>query len=271
MNLSREQLLSVGNLKLSGWLDGLNDHLLNVYCATLSDFVEDFPGIEADLKKALIIGDSGALSYTLSELSEVLANIHAEELVRECERIRQSVEGADPVTLEAGLTAFLSVVATLSVDIQVEYHKNEDPAGHPPQIPKAGEPGVGEDSQKSVLAVDDIPITLNMLRSAITNAGYKFNGVTSGSAALDFITRFKPDLFILDIEMPKMNGFELASKLIAACQSAPIVFLTGNTTRDYLMRAIRLGAVDFITKPINADTVARKVQKIFAGKKAQAK
>jgi len=280
MSLTREQLLSIGNLKLAGRLDGLNDKLLGKYCGTLSDFVEDFPGIEADLKKALIIGDNSQLTYVLSELSEILANIRADDLVRDCEQIRQFIGSAAPDKLEAELTAFLSVVATLSVDIQMEQHKNVEPEPEPaPAVRPAtrkyevvytgsGEDGgAGESGQKSILAVDDIPVTLNLLRSALTNVGYKFNGVTSGAAALDYITKFTPDLFILDIEMPNMNGFELAVKLREAGQHAPLVFLTGNTTRDYLVRAIETGAVDFIVKPVNADTVASKINKILKNKK----
>ncbi|MCL2183274.1 MAG: response regulator [Chitinispirillia bacterium] len=272
MSLTREQLLSIGNLKLSGWLDGLDDRLLGQYCDTLSDFVEDFPGIEADLKKALFIGDVPRIAYVLSELSEVLANIHAEDLVRECERLRQPAGAAGPSAAEAELTAFLSTVATLSVDIQMEQHKSGGPRKPDTRgFQAAGAEGMGapvpaDEQQKSILAVDDIAVTLTQLRMALTAAGYKFNGVTSGASALDYITKFKPDLFILDIEMPKMNGFELAEKLKGAGQTAPIVFLTGNTTRDYLMRAVKIGAVDFIVKPVNANTVAGKVGKIFAKK-----
>jgi CheY-like chemotaxis protein len=279
MSLTREQLLSIGGLNLSGWLDGLNDSLLANYCGTLSDFVEDFSGIEADLKKALVIGDNTQLVYVLSELSEVLANIHADDLVRESERIRQTVDFAASDVLEAELTSFLSVVATLSVDIQMEQHRNAGPSAKPPTRKYEVVYAEGDDKggggerrdwnvQKTILAVDDVPLVLNLLRSALTNAGYKFNGVTSGAAALDYVTKFTPDLFILDIEMPNMNGFQLAAKLKAAGQRAPIVFLTGNTTRDYLVRAISIGAIDFIVKPVNADTVAGKVNKILENKKA---
>lgn len=273
MGLTREQLLSIANLKLSGWLDGLGDKLLENYCDTLSDFVEDFPDIEADLKKAFFIGDTARTVYVLSELSEVLANIHAEDLVRDCERLRQSAaDSADTAAFEAELNAFLSAAATLSVDIQMEQHKSGGPRKPETRKYAAVEPGTEDaaagEGKKSILAVDDIAVTLNQLRLALTNAGYKFNGVTSGAAALDYVSKFKPDLFILDIEMPKMNGFELAGKLREAGQTAPIVFLTGNTTRDYLMRAVKIGAVDFIVKPVNAGTVAGKVSKIFSKKTA---
>ena len=261
MTLARERLLTISGLKLADRLAGFNDALLDRYCGALAVFVENYPSIEADIKKALVIGDTVTLSRVLSELAEVLANIYADALVKGCETVRNSIDNADNEKLEAAVDAFLSEVGTLSVDIQMEHHKKEEeslPAAR--RLPAADADSV---QKKSILAVDDIPVTLNMLRATLTEAGYKFSGVTSGVSALDFITKFTPDLFILDIEMPKMNGFELAEKIRRAGQAAPIIFLTGNTTREYLLRAIRAGAVDFIVKPLNADTIIAKIGKVF--------
>jgi len=264
MRLGREQILGIGGLTLEGRLDVLSDGQIDRFCGTLAEFVENYPGIEADLKKAMFIGDNDALARLLSELGEALANVYADGLLRECERMRDTFASASPEALEAELTAFLSATATLSVDIQMEQHKNDEDGK--PRVRKYQVVYVddgGEPAQKSVLGVDDIPVTLNMLKSALVQAGYKFSGVTSGAAALDFISKFTPDLFILDIEMPKMNGFELAARIREAGQGAPIVFLTGNTTKEYLMRAVQAGAADFIVKPVNADSVTSKVNKIL--------
>jgi CheY-like chemotaxis protein len=109
---------------------------------------------------------------------------------------------------------------------------------------------VGEMS-KIILAVDDIPVQLNMLKLALANTNYKFTGVSSADAALNFITRFTPSLFILDIEMPKMNGYELAEKIREMGHSAPIIFLTGNATKEHVIKAKKVGASDFLVKPMN--------------------
>jgi CheY-like chemotaxis protein len=258
MRLSNEQLLSIGGLKLSNWLEGLSGNRLDMYCRTLADFVEKYPDIEADLKKSMFIGDNATLAFVLSELSETLANIHADGLVQECESLRAGITDADPDKLEADLTAFLSTVGTLSVDIQMEQHRAVENIK-----PKTRKYLAVSDNAKSILAVDDIPITLNHLKTVLQEAGYRFSGVTSGAAALDYVSKFTPDLFILDIEMPQMNGFELTEKLREHGQTSPIVFLTGNTTRDYLLKAVKVGAVDFIVKPVNAVNVTSKIKKIF--------
>ncbi|MDR0331107.1 MAG: response regulator [Chitinispirillales bacterium] len=258
MKLSKDALLSISGLKLSDMLNELNDAVLSRYCDMLADFVEDFPEFEAALKKALFIGDSGTLSGALSQLAEMLANIHADDLVQKCARVRDSLGGASPEKLEADLTALLSSAATLSVDIQMVQHK----AAAAPKARKYPVIYAG-DGQRSILAVDDIPVTLNMLKAALSEAGHKVSCVTSGAAALNFIGKFTPDLFILDIEMPKMNGFELADRLRDAGQLAPIVFLTGNTTKEYLMKAVKIGAADFIVKPIDAESVAAKIKRVF--------
>jgi CheY-like chemotaxis protein len=268
MALTKEQLLAIGHLKIADRLGDLDGNTLERYYGALTAFVEDFPGIEADLKKALFINDGETLTRVLAELSDALANIHANDLVGACERMRGSVDKVDPGVFEADLIAFLSATATLSVDIQMEQHKSEEAeqkaqAGEKPKTRRYEVVYAAEAPPKSVLAVDDIPVTLNLLRSTIVEAGYKFNGVTSGAAALDYVSKFTPDLFILDIEMPKMDGFELAAQIREAGHKAPIIFLTGNAARDYLMRAVRCGAVDFIVKPINVETITSKIHKVL--------
>jgi len=257
--LSKESLHTITPLKPPDRLFDKDAALLDNYCAMLADFVEDFPEFEAALKKAAVIGDGAALERDLSLFAETLANIHADGLRQECEGLRNGINAAGRDKLEADITEFLASAGTLSVDIQMAQHKAEEdskPKTRKYQV-------IYADDTNSVLVVDDIPVTLNLLSAALTKAGYKVTGVTSGAAALDFVENFAPNLFILDIEMPKMNGFELAVKLREAGQTAPMVFLTGNTTKDYLLKAVKLGAVDFIVKPFNIDSVTEKINRIF--------
>jgi DNA-binding response OmpR family regulator len=85
--------------------------------------------------------------------------------------------------------------------------------------------------------------------------------VNSGDDALRYLKSHQPDLFILDIEMPKMNGYDLALKIREVGQRAPIIFLTGNATKRNVIRAIEAGASDFIVKPIDKKYVAYKINK----------
>jgi CheY-like chemotaxis protein/HPt (histidine-containing phosphotransfer) domain-containing protein len=283
MQLDKKQLLSIGGLKLSNRLSVLSDGLIDKYCDALAAFVDALPDIEAQFKKALSGSSGESVLRLLSQLSDTLANIHADELVRQCEKLRDIFNGGGSRDkFEADLAEFLSAVGTLSVDIQMEQHKAEVEPQTPVisvDKPKSVTLGVSvfadnadperyaaasaSAGQRSILAVDDIPVTLSLLKSVLSSAAYKFYGVTSGAAALDFLRERKPDLFILDIEMPNMNGFELAEKIREAGHCAPVVFLTGNTTRDYLRRAIQVGASDFIVKPVNSGSVNAKISKIF--------
>ncbi|MGL4593905.1 MAG: response regulator [Thermoguttaceae bacterium] len=109
-----------------------------------------------------------------------------------------------------------------------------------------------------VLAVDDIPQNLVALKT-ILGQQYKFVGVTSGQAALQYIETNIPDVYILDIEMPEMNGFELVEQIRRKRKFAPIVFLTASATREHVMRAFELGITDFLVKPCNKIAVKKKL------------
>jgi len=121
------------------------------------------------------------------------------------------------------------------------------------------------ESPKVILAVDDRPEMLSAVSAALKGR-YKVFGVTNGDAALKFLQNKKPDLFILDIDMPRMNGYEL-SILIRRNKnhaSTPIIFLTGNSSRGHVMKALQAGGNDFLVKPVGNDALLKKVGKYLA-------
>jgi DNA-binding response OmpR family regulator len=118
-----------------------------------------------------------------------------------------------------------------------------------------------EHKTKCILAVDDSAFILGILKNILIEAGYKLTCVTSSADALRYLLKNRPDLFILDIEMPQINGYELAEKIREVGQSAPIIFLTANSTKEYLIKAVSSGAVDFIVKPINKEHVLSRIAK----------
>jgi CheY-like chemotaxis protein len=91
--------------------------------------------------------------------------------------------------------------------------------------------------KKTVLAVDDAAFFLNILKKYVSGTGHKLICVNSGDAALKYLVAHDPDLFILDIEMPEMNGYELAQKIRNEGKKAPIIFLTGNAKREDVVKA----------------------------------
>ncbi len=121
-------------------------------------------------------------------------------------------------------------------------------------------PGGGE--KKKILAIDDMPEILNAIKS-IAERDYSVYCVTGHKAAGKFLAANIPDLILLDIEMPDMNGFALMEIIrgMKEHELTPILFLTGNATVENIVRARRAGSNDFLKKPIDAQVLLSKIRK----------
>lgn len=111
-----------------------------------------------------------------------------------------------------------------------------------------------------ILIVDDIPVNLQVLGSTLSKVNYRIAAATNGQKALDIIKDIKPDLILLDIMMPDIDGYEVCRRLKAApdTREIPVIFLTAKVETDDIIRGFNIGAVDYITKPINsAELLAR--------------
>ena len=111
-----------------------------------------------------------------------------------------------------------------------------------------------------VLVVDDSPGTLGMLNAALEAAGYTVLLAQSGAAALALMERVTPDIVLMDAVMPGMDGFEACARLKRSRMNAgvPVVFMTGLTETEHVVRALDAGGVDYLTKPVApAELVAR--------------
>ncbi|MEN8178723.1 MAG: diguanylate cyclase [Pseudomonadota bacterium] len=114
----------------------------------------------------------------------------------------------------------------------------------------------------SVLMVDDSPDNLNLLKQVLGNEGYELRVAPSGSFALRAIHINPPDLILLDIRMPDMDGMEVCRQLKNddLTRDIPIIFLTALNSSLDEGRGLKLGAIDYITKPFNADIVKARVR-----------
>lgn len=112
-----------------------------------------------------------------------------------------------------------------------------------------------------ILCVDDEPTNLKFLMEILKD-DYQVYLAPSGERALVFLKSRRPDLILLDIEMPGMNGYEVIRqiKVTPAWADIPIIFLTGLEGRDKEQEAFALGAVDYILKPISAGVVKARVK-----------
>lgn len=118
-----------------------------------------------------------------------------------------------------------------------------------------------------ILAVDDKPELLTTITSVLQSK-YRVIAVTNSSSALKAIEAHYPALFLLDIEMPVMNGYELAEKIREnnKFKKTPILFFTSKATREHVIGAISHGGNDYIVKPVDKDVLLKKIELHLRGK-----
>jgi len=115
-----------------------------------------------------------------------------------------------------------------------------------------------------ILIVDDEPNNLDVLRDCLTEAGFKVPVIESGETALELVEHIKPDLILLDVMMPGMDGFETCRRLKQneATKDTPVIFITAIKTESIdKIKGFEIGAVDYITKPFQAVEVIARVNK----------
>ncbi len=113
-----------------------------------------------------------------------------------------------------------------------------------------------------VLLVDDNTANLQVLRETLDGLGYKLLIAKNGKSALEIVRKAHPDLVLLDIMMPEMDGYEVCRRLKSAEETRhiPVIFLTAMADAEDEAKGLALGAVDYITKPINPELVRARVQ-----------
>jgi len=114
----------------------------------------------------------------------------------------------------------------------------------------------------SILIVDDVPTNLLVLGEMLKSNGYKVRPVPSGALALQVMENESPDLILLDIMMPEMDGFEVCRQLKenpSLCH-IPIIFISALSDTNNIVEALQIGGVDYITKPFMIEEVMARVE-----------
>jgi signal transduction histidine kinase len=119
-----------------------------------------------------------------------------------------------------------------------------------------------ENAQATVMVVDDTPANLRYLQEVLRIKGYRVVAFPEGSAALHAAAKKPPDLILLDILMPEMDGFEVCRRLKAdpALSKIPILFVSALSDGDHKVRAFEAGGVDYVTKPFEEREVLSRVE-----------
>jgi PleD family two-component response regulator len=116
-----------------------------------------------------------------------------------------------------------------------------------------------------ILVVEDQPETAEMLTSYFDSQGYEVTSVGWGKDALSFAKKAVPDLVVLDIRLPDIDGYEVCKQLRSNRRTAqvPVIFLTEKRERSDRLRGLKLGAVDYITKPFDIQELRLRVRNVL--------
>lgn len=121
-----------------------------------------------------------------------------------------------------------------------------------------------------ILIVDDVPQNLQVLAGILAQFSGHLSAATDGPSALELARRESPDLILLDVTMPGMDGFEVCRQLQAEPQThdIPVIFLTARTQSEDLVRGFEVGAVDYVNKPFHPPELLARVRTHLALKAA---
>jgi CheY-like chemotaxis protein len=113
-----------------------------------------------------------------------------------------------------------------------------------------------------ILVVDDQPVNVQLLKRKLEREGIQVVAAYTGNEALEVVTKEKPDLILLDVMMPDMDGMEVCQRLqeLEETRSIPVIFITARSSKESKLEGLAVGAVDYITKPIDLDETLARVQ-----------
>jgi DNA-binding response OmpR family regulator len=113
-----------------------------------------------------------------------------------------------------------------------------------------------------ILAVDDVPANLDVLSQSLEADGYNVLVATSGETALDLVKRIEPDLILLDVMMPGIDGFETCRQLKAQeiTEDIPVIFLTARSELEGVLEGFLAGGIDYISKPFQKEEVLIRIR-----------
>ena len=121
-------------------------------------------------------------------------------------------------------------------------------------------------SQKAkVLIVDDEPNNVDFLEQALEDSGYQLITATNGQEALNKIKSEQPDLILLDLNMPIMDGFTVLAKVKEDpnLRDIPVIIISSEHESKSVVKGIKQGAEDYLTKPVNAGLLVKKVKEFL--------
>ncbi len=114
-----------------------------------------------------------------------------------------------------------------------------------------------------ILLVDDEDNLRSMLQAALRHVGFEVHPESSGRGALDAATRVRPDLIVLDVMLPDLDGFEVCRRLRQDGSQVPVLFLTARDTTEDRVRGLTLGGDDYLVKPFSLEELVARITAVL--------
>lgn len=117
-----------------------------------------------------------------------------------------------------------------------------------------------------VMIVDDSPTEVHVMKTALEKHGFETVAAADGSECLELAKRVRPDLILMDVVMPGINGFQATRTLARdpSTQSIPVVMISTKSQETDKIWGLRQGAVDFLVKPVSANALVAKAQEVLS-------
>jgi two-component system, OmpR family, response regulator len=119
------------------------------------------------------------------------------------------------------------------------------------------------DSKHRVLVVDDEEFITDLLSTSLRFLDFEVETASSGYTALDAAAAFRPDIVLLDVTMPDIDGFEVCRRLRADGEQVPVIFLTARDTKDDMLSGFTKGGDDYVTKPFSLEEVVARMNAVL--------
>lgn len=114
-----------------------------------------------------------------------------------------------------------------------------------------------------LLVVDDEPDIVELLSASLRYHGYEVSSATSGRQAMEEARRFRPDMILLDVMMPELDGFDVLRRLRGEGARVPVLFLTARDATEDKIKGLTLGGDDYVTKPFSLSEILARIQAVL--------
>ncbi|MEU6430199.1 response regulator transcription factor [Microbispora sp. NPDC046973] len=122
---------------------------------------------------------------------------------------------------------------------------------------------VAESPEARLLIVEDEPNILELLAASLRYAGFEVHTASNGGEAVAAAQRHRPDLIVLDVMLPDMDGFDIVRRLRGGGTHTPVVFLTARDATEDKIRGLTLGGDDYVTKPFSLEEVVARIRAVL--------